>query len=112
MGEQERTQVAQSGDGTEQQDICDEFVREYAVPADEAESFVHIGIDDHYHPTGGYWFPTGQKWGDASGWMSSKYDIPHGEMIQYPCSDREPEIRGQDELPDWAVNRTVGGESA
>jgi hypothetical protein len=92
------------------QDICDEFVREHAVPVDEAESFVHVGIDDHYHPTGGYWFPTGEKWGDASGWVSTKYEIPDGEMVQYPCSDREPEIRGQNELPDWVVNRTLGGD--
>jgi hypothetical protein len=93
------------------QDICDEFVREHAVPAEDAESWVHIGIDDHYHPAGGYWFPTGETWGDASGWMSSKYDIPHGEVIQYPCSEKEPEVRGKDGVPDYAVNRTLSPET-
>lgn len=96
-----------------QRDICDEFVREHAVPADDAESFVHIGVDDAFHPTGGYWFPTGEKWGDAGGWVSSKYDIPEGDLIQYPCSDRYPEVRGQDELPEGVVNRTLsGGDNA
>ncbi|AJF28096.1 hypothetical protein SG26_20320 (plasmid) [Haloarcula sp. CBA1115] len=108
----------QSTGGTERQDICDEFVREHAVAADDAESWVHIGVDDYYHPAGGYWFPTSEKWGDASGWVSSKYDIPHGDIIQFPCSEREPERRGHDTLPDYVVNRTVrtatdhsGGES-
>jgi hypothetical protein len=93
--------------GVRVQRICDEFVREHAVPADDAESWVHIGIDDHYHPAGGFWFPTGEMWGDSSGWVSSKYDIPDGEVIQYPCSVKEPEIRGKESLPDYIVNRTM-----
>lgn len=97
--------------GMRVQDIADEFVREHAVPADNAESWVHIGLDDHYHPAGGYWFPTGQKWGDASGWVSRKYDIPHGDVIQFPRTEREPEVRGKDDVPDYVVNRTLQPES-
>jgi hypothetical protein len=91
----------------EQQDICDEYVRKHAVPADDAESWVHIGFDDEYHPDGGYWFPTGEKWGDSSGWVPTKSDIPHGDIIQFPHSERQPERRGHDELPDYVVNRTI-----
>lgn len=98
-------------EGGKEQEVTDEFVRKEAVPVDEAESFVHIGMDDAYHPTGGYWFPTGQKWRDASGWVSRKYDIPHGELIQYPRDDRPPEIRGRDDLPDWVVRRYVDAGS-
>jgi hypothetical protein len=107
----ERERVFADG-SVEVQGICDQFVREHAVPADDAESWVHIGIDDHFHPAGGYWFPTGEKWGDSSGWVSSKYDIPHGDVVQYPCSEREPEVRGKDGLPDYVVNRTLcpGGD--
>ena len=96
-----------------EQEVTDDFVQKEAVPVDEAESFVHIGLDDAYHPTGGYWFPSGKKWGDASGWVSSKDDIPIGELIQYPCDDRDPEIRGRlsGELPDWVVNRVVPKEA-
>lgn len=102
----EQTKLMTDG-GVRMQGICDEFVREHAVPADSAESWVHIGIDDHYHPAGGFWFPTGEKWGDSSGWVSRKYDIPHGDVIQYPCSEKKPEIRGKDSLPDYVVNRTM-----
>lgn len=90
-----------------QVDVEDEFVREHAVPADEAESYVHIGLDHHYHPQSGFWFPTGSKWGEASGWCSRRSEIPEGEIIQYPCEDRDPEVRGNGELPDGAVNRTI-----
>lgn len=90
-----------------QQEITDDFVRQHAVPADEAESYVHVGLDFHYHPTGGYWFPTGQTWGDSTGWVSQKSEIGVDDLIQYPRDDRLPEIVGKDELPDWVVNRVV-----
>lgn len=97
----ERKQVFSDG-SVEMQGICDEFVREHAVAADDAESWVHIGIDDHFHPAGGYWFPTGEKWGDSSGWVSSKYDIPHGDVVQYPCSENgtAENSAGSDSLPE------------
>ncbi|UHQ96421.1 hypothetical protein [Natrinema halophilum] len=104
---EEKTLVTDGGTDIDDREIKDEFVQEYAVPVDEAESFVHVGYDDAYHPTGGYWFPTGQKWGDASGWVSRKYDLPEGELIQYPCDDRPPEILGYDDLPGWVVNRAL-----
>ena len=94
-----------------EQQIEDEFVQEHAVSVDEAESFAHLGLDDEYHPTGGYWFPTEKKWGSASGWVSTKYDIPHGELIQYPCDDQPPKIRGRDDLPDWVVDRRVDSDA-
>lgn len=93
--------------GMKRQEIEDGFVRDHAVSVDEAESFVHLGADNKYHPTGGYWFPTGRTWGVATGWVSRKSEIPQDELIQYPCDDRDPEIRGRDDLPDWVVNRYV-----
>lgn len=94
-------------EGLRVQEITDEFVLEHTVPVEEAESFTHLGMDDAYHPAGGYWFPADRKWGDRPGWVSQKYNLPHGEVIQYPCDDREPEVRGEDELPDWVVNRVI-----
>lgn len=90
-----------------EQEITDEFVRKEAVPVEEAESFVHIGLDNAYHPTGGYWFPSGKKWGDCNGWVNRKHDIPDDELVQFPCDERPPEIRGREDLPDWVVNREV-----
>jgi len=107
----EDDQEVRADGGIKIQDICDEFVREQAVPADDAESWVHIGIDDHFHPAGGYWFPTGETWGDSSGWVSRKSKIPHGGIVQYPCSEKEPEVRGKDEVPNYVVNRTLSTET-
>ncbi len=78
-----------------------EFVANNAVSDDYAVSYVHFGLDDAYHPTGGYWFPTGELWGDSSGWVKSKDSIPDGELIRYPCDDKQPEIKGLDGLPEW-----------
>lgn len=95
-------------EGMKRTDIADGFVREHAVSVNAAESFVHLGADAEYHPTGGYWFPSDLKhWDEHTGIVKEKSDVPDGKLIQFPCDDRDPEIVGRDELPDWVVNRHI-----
>ena len=90
--------------------VEDDFVNQNAVPVDRAESWVHLGLDDHYHPTGGYWFPTDLQNDDPeqTGIVDSPDDLPYGEILQFPRDDRLPEVTGgRDYLYDWVVNRVV-----
>lgn len=101
-----------SADGITQQPVTDAFVQEHAVPADDAESFCHIGLDNAYHPTGGYWFPTDLEHDpDQPGTVATLDDLPKDELVQYPCDDRPPEITGGGDLPDLVANLVLEAEA-
>lgn len=85
-----------------------ERVCETVVPRDEANSYVHTGIDSHYHPTGGYWYPSDQEPSDEqTGIVADESEILNGELIQYPLDDISPRIVGRDDLHDWVKDRRV-----
>lgn len=68
-----------------------DFVEEHAVPHEDAVCWAHLDQDDAYHPHGGYWFPSGTDFrGNCSGVVSTRGQIPMGELIQFPCEERPP----------------------
>lgn len=95
--------------------VSDKFVRDHAVPEDEAETFAHVGYDRLYHPAGGYWFPSDIEPGDdLNGWVrADAVDdvLPTGEVVQYPCDDRKPRVIGNDDVPAWVLNRVVDADA-
>ena len=94
--------------GLEQTAVVDEFVVDHAVCREDAETFVHLGLDDHFHPTGGFWFPSDiDPDDDRSGWVHCEDAVPYGNLIQYPRDDRPPRMVGHEELPDWVKDRVV-----
>ena len=103
--------VAVTDGGAKQMTITDEFVQNHAVPLDDVVTFVHIGLDDAYHPAGGYWVPTNlEPNGETTGWVQRRSQLPKGEVVQYPLDDRPPEVRGTDDLPDWVQDRVIDGD--
>lgn len=98
----------------EQVSVGDPFVRDHAVPEDEAVTFAHVGID--YHVEGGYWFPSDVQPAHApSGWIDPDAEgdiLPVGELVQYPCDDRPPRMVGYDDLPGAVKDRVIerGGD--
>lgn len=98
-------------------DVCNAFVIEHAVPEADVVTWCHVGIDDHYHPTGGYWLPTDLVFDpETSGQVRRKTEIPRRDLIQYPAEPTAPELKGTDydadDLPDHVKNRTVSDGSA
>lgn len=90
--------------------ITDDFVIKNAAPSQEAKSWIHVGIDDRYHPAGGYWFPSSQEFDpdeDATGWVEDPDDLPRDEILQFPLESRQPETAGGRHPPDYVRNRVV-----
>lgn len=94
--------------GVETVEVGDEFVREHAVPREDAVTYVHVGLDTAYHPYGGYWFPSDiDPDPEMSGWVRRETELPRDEVIQYPRDNRDPRRPGGGTLPDWVKNRVV-----
>lgn len=91
--------------------IQDDYVRGHAVPREEANSYVHVGIDTAYHPTGGYWFPSRSEVDGSSGQVPSESRIPLGDIIQYPCDEKQVRRVGDQELPNDVKNRVLEKEA-
>lgn len=82
-------------------------LEDHTAPVEAAEGYIHVGEDTAYNPLGGYWLP-------AAGLDALVDTPPEGALVRYPDDDRPPELRGSDDLPDWAEtwddNANDGGD--
>lgn len=85
-------------------DTLDEEVEQFepiekthSVPKEEAEGYLHIGVDTAYEPVPGegYWIPV------ADEELVEVNHPPRGHIIQYPKDDLEPHRVGEKDVPDW-----------
>lgn len=90
--------------------ITDDFVRATAAPAQEAESWVHVEIDDPTEEASGYWFPCRlprSGVGDDRDAVPDPDQLAHDDVLQFPLETRQPELAGGALPPQGTKDRVV-----
>ncbi len=67
---------------------------DHIVSEEEADGYIHVGLDTEYHVTGGYWLPVSNE-------VVETDEPPNGQLIRYPEDPgKDPVVVGHDDLPE------------
>lgn len=89
-------EVIRTGGAADEDYSCyvPEHLADAVKPVQEAQGYLHIGIDSEYHPHGGYWVPVDKE-------HSEIVIPPNGEQLKFPADNHlDPLVRGEDDLPE------------